>query len=182
MLTRNYSYKEFTSITDKDELYDILFAIQFSKEFKTPVDHLGVGPITELKFGVVKDLQELEDDSLEAVFKAAHLPIDQSRDILSLFQQRSYILEGIKQISNVEKQTLSGGPLTAKEQNALIDENGDNLFDGLSVVIQLATLSNNDVTKWEAIRNLPWSECYAMLLLDSRRNKFQRNLQKNNKI
>lgn len=182
MNVQNYTYKQFTEIKDKDELYDILFAIEFSEEFNKPVDHLGVGPITEFKFGVVKDLQELEDDSLEEVFKAAHLPIDNSRDILSLFQQRSYILEGVKQISEVERQTLSSGPMTARESNALYDEEGNNLFEGLSVVIQLATLSNNDVTKWEAIRNLPWSECYAMLLLDSRRNKFQRNLQKSNKV
>ena len=182
MDVENISYKQFNEITDKDVLYDYLFAIQFGKQFKTPVDHFGVGPITEFKFGVVKDLQELEDDSLEAVFKAAHLPIDQTRDILSLFQQRSYILEGIKQITEVERQTLTAGPMTARESNALYDEEGNNLFDGLSVVIQLATLSNNDVTKWEAIRNLPWSECYAMLLLDSRRNKFQRNLQKSTKV
>lgn len=182
MITKNYTYKQFTEIKDRDELYDVLFAIEFGEQFKTPYDHLNVGEITRLPFGVIKDLQDTEDDSLENIFSICKILIDPNRDILSLYQQRAYILEGVKQITEVERQTLTGGPMTARESNALYDEEGNNLFEGLGSLIQISDLANGDVTKYEAVRETPWETCYAELLLRSRRNKFQRNLQKSNKV
>jgi len=177
---QNISWKELQALEGEDvERY--VFAIEFGEEFNEPIDTLGVGEIQELPFGVIKDIQDTDDDSLENIFSLCKLLIDPNRDILSLYQERSYILEGIKQITEVERRTLSGGAMTAREQNALIDEEGNNLFEGLGSLIQISDLAGGDVTKYDAVRETKWSTCYAELLLRSRRNKFQRNIAKQTK-
>jgi hypothetical protein len=71
--------------------------------------------------------------------------------------------------------------MSARESNALYDEEGNNLFEGLGSLIQISDLAGGDVTKYDAVRETKWSTCYAELLLRSRRNKFQRNIAKQTK-
>lgn len=177
MEIQNISYKELQTLEGEDmERY--VFAIEFGDEFNSPIDTLGAGEIQDFPFGVVKDIQDSDDDSLENIFSICKILIDPNRDILSLYQERAYILNGIKQITEVERQTLSSGTMSNREQNALYDEDGNNLFEGLGSLIQISDLAGGDVTKYEKVRETKWSTCYAELLLRSRRNKFQRNLAK----
>ncbi len=69
----------------------------------------------------------------------------------------NYLKSGVISILETEKIALAYEP-TAKEIEAGMDR-----FEGLGVYMQTRSLTGGDITKFEAVRRLPYSFCFTEL-------------------
>ena len=154
------------------------FALMFVKRFNTPVDEFKVGDVMDLSFGFVKDLQyemergiswqKLVDFVLEAtkLENVADIPLDK----FSRFA--NYLKKSVQTILDVEEQTLAYDP-TDSEQSAGMDR-----FKNLGIYLQIRKLTGGDVTKYDAVRALPYSLCFTELYTSKQLHDYEQELRK----
>jgi len=155
--------KEYLQLEDSDE-YN--FAIKFSGFFNEPIDSMGIGDVYQLKFGLVKDIQQdLADGNVNLEKQIEYLVrIKEGLDIYNCYldevtKTSSYLIEKIIELTEIEGEMLSS--------NSYNDENGlEEYYDKLAklgVILQIRSLANNDVTKFEDIRNTNYQTCFLEL-------------------
>jgi len=156
---------------DSEERKNYDFAIRYSKQSE-PKDILLFGDITKKTFGEVKDWQQLFSDK-ECFVKFLTMFDEKllTLDVFSFFAFYRYVESEVVRVSEVESILLSHEP-TADEVAAGIDR-----FNKFGVALQIDNLAKGDVTKWEAIKQMPYEHCLLKLAIDKNSNDFQRDYQ-----
>jgi hypothetical protein len=160
---RNITYREYLTVDDRSE-YD--FAIKYSYEFNKPVDTFQFGDFVELKFGLIKDIQfdvsiGLTWDNIFSYIKSVKgLDVKEiaGNSLVSICQFKSYILEEIKRINEIETISL-GHTVTADEEAAGIKE-----LAVLGAYTQFRALAKEDITKIEYVKNMKYEDCFLELV------------------
>jgi hypothetical protein len=67
--------------------------------------------------------------------------------------------------------------ISVEDEQAGINE----LFAGLGTILQIRTLANNDITKQEIVKQLPYSVCFLELYIRKQENEFNQRRQNKNK-
>lgn len=172
------SLKEYLELEEKDD-YD--FAIKYSKSiFNKPLDVFGIGDMTELTFGIIKDIQY---DVLEGMNWIKFLEYLQTLTKINLkklvnyklttiCRVKSYIYEEIKRINEIETELLGYTP-DSDEKSAGIDS-----FNQFGTYGQLRKLANEDITKLEDVKKIKYSICLMELYYQKTENEFQTQLMK----
>jgi hypothetical protein len=169
--------KEYIELEDKSE-YD--FAMKYASVFTNKNDEYQIGDMKELSFGFIKDLQyEFEtgakfDQLIQLISSLGQLKkINLGAERLDKFSRFiAYIIEGLKEISEVERQTLMP-VLDIDEEHANIDR-----FEGLGVYLQIRALTGGDITKFDHVRSLPYSLCFTELYAAKQLADYNRELTK----
>lgn len=163
---------EYLLLEDKSK-YD--FALRYAYHFTNPIDEYGVGDVSELPFGFVKDIQEELNGGLSFVMaiellqQLVSVPLaDEPLDKFSRFY--NYIVKGISEINDAERLSL------VEDSEPEEDIAADGLFDGLGVYLQIRKLTGGDVTKYDKVRDRPYSLCFTELYTQKKINEFQKNL------
>jgi hypothetical protein len=133
----------------------------------------------ELTFGQVKDLQhELSQGAatfatIREVLKIYGLDIEAIPVHVSLGMFRG-ICDSIREISELEANNLAGrqDPEVAE---AIQIVGG---FEAFETFPQLDALAGGDPTKYEAVRSLPYNDCFAKLYYDKKVTDFQTEITK----
>lgn len=156
---------------DNEERKDYDFAIRYSKQSEAK-DILLFGDITKKTFGEVKDWQQLFSDK-ECFVKFLTMFDEKllTLDVFSFFAFYRYVESEVVRVSEVESILLSHEP-TADEVAAGIER-----FNKFGVALQIDNLAKGDVTKWEAIKQMPYEHCLLKLAIDKNSNDFQRDYQ-----
>jgi hypothetical protein len=149
--------KEYFELEEKEN-YD--FAIKYSKSvFNKPLDIFKIGDMTELSFGLIKDLQYDIEQGLSWMKFLDYLEeitgIDVKKivnyKLTAICRVRSYILKEIERINEIENELLAYYP-DSDEKNAGIDE-----FNKFGNYGQLRKLANEDVTKLDEVKKIKYS-------------------------
>jgi hypothetical protein len=160
----------------KAKEYD--FAMKFTFPFTDPVDEYKVGDLREQPFGLIKDMQyDIEQgisftqllEYIQTITKIKDLK-DEPLDKLCRFI--AYLKDGIEQILEVEQQTL------AYEASDIEVSSGIDRFQGLGVYLQIRSLTGGDVTKYDAVRALPYHLCYTELYTSKQLKEFEQEQRK----
>jgi hypothetical protein len=161
---------EYCQLTN-DERKDYDFAIKYSEQSEAK-DVLLFGDITKKTFGEVKDWQQLFSDK-ESFVKFLTMFDEKllTLDVFSFFAFYRYVESEVVRVSEIEQKLLSHEP-TADEVAAGIDR-----FNKFGVAIQIDNLAKGDITKWEAIRKMPYEHCLLKLVMDKTANDFTRDYQ-----
>lgn len=179
MKLENISFAEFLSLEDKTE-YN--FAINYSYEFNEPIDEFNIGDFQELSFGLIKDLQDdffngMMDftkmlEYITDVFKIKDIGNER---IDKVFRLIAYIRTSIRNIINVELKSLS------YESNNIEHDAGIDEFSLLGVYMQFHELTGGDVTKYEAVRAMPYHICFTELYTRKLKYEYQKRIERLNR-
>jgi len=173
---RNIKLKEYFELEDKSE-YD--FAIKYSFNFNKEVNIFEVDELMKQPFGLIKDMQyylnELTWERLvEFIEKLSGIDSKKIGDtkLIDICQFKSWIVSEINKINLIEEQALSYD-VTEEEKQAGIDE-----LSMLGTHLQIRSLANDDLTKYEAIRSLPYELCFTELFTKKKLFEYQERLWK----
>jgi hypothetical protein len=109
---KNITYKEFLE-SPEASYYD--FASRYGKQFNEPVDHFNLGDAMLWEFGIIKDIQyDLQtglswDQLINYLCKISNKEVNvfNDTDFIDICQQRTYILNEINKINEVESIKLN---------------------------------------------------------------------------
>lgn len=175
---QNITVSQYFNLEDKSQ-YD--FAMKYAFKFTDPVDEYNVGDVMELPFGVVKDLQyDIErgmnmNNMVDHVLKLTKKKSVANEPLDKFVRFCSYLVEGIKNIMEVEQVTLAY-EASDKEQSAGIDR-----FKDLGIYLQIRSLTGGDVTKIDQVRALPYSTCFTEMYTQKQLKEYENDLRKRNK-
>jgi len=172
----NISFLEYVSLPDRSE-YD--YYLEYG--MLEANDLFKLGNFDDRTFGFVKDMQEhLNFGGLtwEIFFDEMNKATDMNKDniatmsIFELQKARLYCKEQIEHINSIESANLGYKP-TAREEQAGLEE-----FAKYRSFIQIDKLTGGDVTKIDAIKEVPYSICFAKLMLESDKAAYESRLSK----
>lgn len=144
-----------------------------------PLDLFKLGDLTDCQFGFVKDVQDLlnyEGLTWEKFFEeiSNYKKITQRRialmPLFDLHRARLYLKKEVEKINEIESNGLGHNP-SAEEESA-----GINIFEKYRAFLQFDKLTGGDITKIDEIRKLPYSLCFAKLMLEADKAEFESNL------
>jgi hypothetical protein len=167
--------RDYINLEDKSE-YD--FAIRYASIFTNQVDEYKVGDISELTFGFVKDTQyDLENGAtfgkVIEIISDMEIVKDIGAEPLDKFVRFSnYLIESIKQIIDIENQTLSHTP-DADEEEA-----GMNRFDDLGIYLQIRSIAQTFHIEPQKVREWKYSEAFVEMVTAKALNEYERELNK----
>jgi hypothetical protein len=169
------TFKDYVVLADKSE-YN--FAMKYATRFKTAVDELNLGSAMSWKFGIVKDLQFDLGNEMSitkavdyiSLISGVELPEIANYRIDQISRTIAYIQSEIENISNIERIKLSHETTAEQEMAGLED------FSDLGVYMQIRELAGNDVTKIEAVRNLPYDLCFIELYARKKINQYEKKI------
>lgn len=169
------SVAQYLELEDKTE-YD--FAMKFAFVFKEPVDEYGIGDMMEQPFGYVKDFQyEIEQGLsfaklIDLVTETKKIKNIGKEPLDKLMRFANYLITSIEQIVEVENESLAYEP-DPDEIEAGMDK-----FNGLGVYLQIRSLTNGDITKFDQVRKLPYSLCFTEMYTAKQMSDYQKDLMK----
>jgi hypothetical protein len=172
------SLKEYLELEEKEN-YD--FAIKYSKSiFNKPLDLFKIGDMTELNFGIIKDLQYDIENGLTWIKFLEYLEQITGIDIkkivnyklTAICRVKSYIFKEMERINEIENELLSYMP-DSDEQNAGINE-----FNKFGTYGQFRKLANEDVTKLEEVKKIKYSIALMELYYQRVESDYQIRLMK----
>lgn len=168
---------EYFELEDKSE-YD--FAIEFALIFQQSKDEYSINDVTDLPFGIIKDIQdEIENGKMNFVKRCYWIDkIINKKDgswvgkekLIRFITGSNYLINEIEKLINTERIIFSHEP-SIEEEEAGLDR-----FNGLGIYLQLRKLAGNDVTKIEAVKQLPYSLCFTELFTMKQEYDFQKEL------
>lgn len=177
MIIVNYSFKEYSLLTDEERLeFDLI--IEHGKEFNESIDVFNIGELTEKGFGIVKDIQYSLNNGitwkeffeyLEQLTNVNQNDL-QNKSMLDLIRFRNYLMSEIKRINELESILLSYTP-TADEERAGVEE-----FEKLGAYMQIRSLTGGDITKVESVRNIKYTLCLVELRTQKLLSDYQNSL------
>ena len=144
-----------------------------------PLDLFKLGDLTDCQFGFVKDMQDLlnyEGLTWEKFFEeiSNYKKITQRRialmPLFDLHRARLYLKKEVEKINEIESNGLGHSP-SSEEESA-----GINIFEKYRAFLQFDKLTGGDITKIDEIRKLPYSLCFAKLMLEADKAEFESNL------
>jgi hypothetical protein len=167
------SVSQYLELEDKSE-FD--FAMKFAFVFTEPIDEYKIGDIMEQPFGWVKDFQyEIEQGLsfaklIDLVSETGKIK-DIGKEPLDKFMRfANYLITSIQQIVEVENESLAYEP-DPDEVEAGMDK-----FNGLGVYLQIRSLTGGDVTKFDQVRQLPYSLCFTEMYTAKQMSDYQKDL------
>lgn len=172
---KNISLREYVELEDRSE-YD--FAMKYAFRFKEPVDEYGLGDMTELTFGVIKDLQyDIEsgmtfEKLLEYTERLGQIKAIGSEPLDKVMRFSNYIIESIKQIIDVENQTLS------HEADPDEEEAGMERFNGLGVYLQMRSIATTFHITPQEVREWKYADALTEMYTAKQLNDYERDLMK----
>lgn len=168
MELKNIAIYQYFELADQSE-YDYL--LKYCTDSK---DVFSIGDFTALSFGIVKDLQykfsrglmvkEIIDAFCE--IKAIELKDFAKTKWFDFVKACNHLKKQIEFINSIEDSALTSGG------DARLEEAGIDRFNKFGYVIQVDKLAGGDVTKYEQVKNLPYSDCFAKLYLEKERDEF----------
>jgi hypothetical protein len=166
---------EYFDLEDSSQ-YD--FAMKYAFKFTDPVDEYGVGEVTELSFGFIKDFQwDLETGLtmaklIDYVLQLTGKKTVKDEPLDKFCRFCSYLTDGVKTILDNEQETLAYEP-TDQEQAAGMDR-----FKHLGVYLQIRSLTGGDVTRVETVRALPYSLCFTEMYTAKQLKEYEDEIRK----
>lgn len=166
---------EYLVLEDKSE-YD--FAMKFAFIFKEPIDEYGIGDMMEQSFGFIKDFQyEIEqgfsfNKLINLIAETKKIDDIGNQPLDKFMRFANYLITSIEQIVDVENESLAHDP-EPEEIEAGMDR-----FNGLGVYLQIRSLTNGDVTKFDQVRKLPYSLCFTEMYTAKQMSDYQKDLMK----
>jgi hypothetical protein len=176
MKVPNIPFNQYASIPNRSE-YD--YYLRYNK-FE-PVDVFELGPLMDLNFGFVKDMQSLLNYSgltWESYFQmmSSRTGKDQkeiaSIGLFTLQQGRVYLKEQIEQINALESDQLSSGT-TQEEEQAGIEE-----FRIFRSFPQYDKIIKDWGMSWEEVDAMPYDRAFVKLKYDRVYSEFTERLQR----
>ena len=174
---KDITVSEYSEMEDKSE-YD--FAIDFAFTFQQSKDVYQIGDVTDLPFGVVKDMQdEIENGEMNFVRRCFWIDKIKSKKsgtwigkekLINFITGSNYLINEIEKLMNTERIVFTHEP-TIEEEAAGLDR-----FNGLGIYMQLRKLAGNDITKIEAVKQLPYALCFTELYTMKQEYDFQKEL------
>jgi len=82
----------------------------------------------------------------------------------------NYLITSIEQIVEVENESLAYEP-DPDEVEAGMDK-----FNGLGVYLQIRSLTNGDIAKFDQVRKLPYSLCFTEMYTAKQMSDYQKDL------
>ena len=171
------SVAEYFELEDKSE-YD--FAIEFAFVFQQSKDEYLINDVTDLSFGVIKDIQdEIENGEMNFTRRCYWISKILNKEdeswigkekLIRFIIGSNYLINEIEKLINAERIVFTHEP-TIEEEEAGLDR-----FNGLGIYLQLRKLAGNDVTKIEAVKQLPYSLCFTELFTMKQEYDFQKEL------
>lgn len=169
-------------IMSEDKKRDYIFLIDFGKfngEKLKEEDYIYGKPLAELPWGKVKsfmtlyatgDIQQIMQEIMDELGLEFILGMKAWQVILSFRK----ILHDIEKLVEIENNTLvSQFP---SEYGGLLEQVDFTMFN--QEYIQLNDLTGGDITKFEAIRKMPYKECFVQLLYIFKNNEFEKAVTK----
>lgn len=159
MTINNRSLKDFLLKGSQDEMR--LLTHLKPTETKKEVRHLTFMEVQNLKTW-------LSTGKMEDVLKAVGLVQDVSKeelikiDIVTFFGILNALKRQLESIVQAEERGLSGGVTNVKWEAV----NGSERMQKYGMYNTLDNLSGGDITKWEQIKNLRYSEVFLKLMMD----------------
>ena len=178
MIIENITFLEYTLLYGEDrDRYD--FSIRYDITLNTPVDHLEFGDFFKLPCGLIKDTQEsLGEKSLvecleNFIFELKNIDKKEVArfDLIKFCQIKSYFVDQMKTINEVENISLGSTPPTDKQIRAGINE-----FQKLGNYLQFSDLCGGDILKFDQIRKLPYELFFLELLKRKIKSDYENNL------
>lgn len=155
----NRSLKDFLLKGTQDEMR-ILMHLK-PTETKKEARHLTFMEVQNLKTW-------LSSSNMDGILKAVGLVQDVSKeeliqfDIVTFFGYLNSLKRQLESIVQAEERGLSGGVSNVKWEAV----NGSERMQKYGMYNTLDTLSGGDITKWEQIKNLRYSEVFLKLMMD----------------
>ncbi len=178
-MKKDIKLADFLNLSDCSEYVNL---IKNDEEYQIEVDTFKIGDINQLKFGIIKDIQsdfenKITIDFLKQIEYANRIcksinNIDIFELSLKEFCQGScWLLTKLIELNENESELLGGYVPSQEEVEAGIDS-----FNGLGIQMQIRNLANNDVTKFEDIRNTKYETCFIELYIRKIENEYQKRL------
>lgn len=175
---KDITYKEYFEI-DPDEIDTYNRTIRYAIIFNKSEDHFNLGDFMKIPFGIVKDLQyDLSnglglEQAVDYMCQISGKPLSEfiNKKLITICQQRQYMVDEITRLTDIEAKTLSG-TLTDEQIEAGIE-----MFGIFGVYMQLRDLAGNDVTKIESVRQIPYETCFLELYVRSKYAEYEDNYQ-----
>jgi hypothetical protein len=166
-------FKDFL-LDDMDNMtHEQLFAFMNAIEFQESKDWYDIKDVYELPYGIVKDIQQdIESGDFDIFAQLEYLKkiCDKKLYFFKSVQTCNWLMENIIKLLETEAQVL-GGKATQDEIEAGIEE-----FASLGVYNQIRTLTENDITKIEAVRNTKYVWAFLELVARKKESDFTKNL------
>lgn len=175
------TYNQYVTMPE-DKKRDYIFLVDFGKfngEKLKEEDYIYGKPLAELPWGKVKtfmtlystgDTRQIMEDIMDELGLEFILNMKAWQVILSFRK----ILRDIENLLNIENNTLvSQFP---SEFNSMAEQVDFSAFN--TEYFQLNDLAGGDITKFETIREMPYTECFVQLLYIFKNNEFQKMVTK----
>lgn len=169
------SLRQYVELEDRSE-YD--FAMKYAFRFKEPIDEYKLGDMTEQTFGLVKDLQyDIEtgmtfDKLLDYIKQLSKVNDIGAEPIDKVMRFSNYLIESIKQIIEVENQSLSYEPDMDEE------EAGMDRFTGLGVYLQMRSIATTFHITPQKVREWKYADALTEMYTAKQLNDYERELMK----
>lgn len=175
----NYATYSIMSETYKEEY---AFTLEYMKNPPETKDYFGSSDISDLEFIQVKNMQEcMHTSDMEGLYSAISAIPDYSTEkflkakayevILTL----RYICDRINEISQIEREMLRSC-VSGDDYSALVEQVDFSPFP--QYYTQLRELAGNDITKFEAIKHMKYSDCLVELIYRQKQSDFERLVMK----
>lgn len=169
----NITFVDYVNLKDRSEYdYALRYGIYESK------DLFLIGEMVDCPFGFVKDMQDILNyegltwekliDEI-STYKKINKADVANRPLFDLHKFRLYLKEQVEKINEIEQ--ISGHAPEPDEESAGIE-----VFAKYRAFLQYDKLSNGDITKIEEIKKLPYSICFAKLMLDADKADYEEKL------
>ncbi len=166
MEIKDISLRDYLNLPDEErKLYD--FYMKFSLTMNRPIDNYNIGDITKQPFGIVKDIQyDMLNEGLMWYNYIDYLNKMTNRktyylseSIISLCQQKKYIINEIERLTEIENQLLQYTPTDA-EIRAGIEK-----FNPFGVYLQMRSIAIKLNMKISEVREMKYEDALVELTL-----------------
>ena len=162
----NVSIQSYLGLPEDERLrYD--FAIRFGKNITEGRDFFIIGDPKELKFGTIKTMQMLFAGDFDlgkmlgllADVVGANISELVKFGVFDIMQQLHYLRRQIDNINTLEANSL------ASPMNPIHEAAGVKRFNKFGAMLQVDSLANGKVWKYEEVEGLKYNICFSKLLL-----------------
>ena len=178
----NTSYAEFMKLNEEDK-FGYTFQVTYGKFEKK--DYFSSIPLEKRSFGEIKDLMAAASDGEYSFIEQLMTISDYSlenilpRPAYEWIKTLEFISEKIVNFVEME-QTQLVPQVPGKDYSSQMEQVDFSFFS--EEYIQLRELANQDITKIDEIRKLPYETCFVELLYRTKQTDFERLVMQSNKL
>ncbi|MCQ2608738.1 MAG: hypothetical protein MJ197_08645 [Bacteroidales bacterium] len=173
MKIKNYTFKQYSKLPlAKQQEYALMLRLSTNIERK---NYISTEDVEEWTFTLVKELmQNIEDiDAFTNVLLANRKEFQdiEKESAYKVIISIGYVYQRIIELINLEATTLVG-----YTSNEVMEASQGVGFEEFGCYTQLLELANNDITKIEAVEQMPYCDCYTFLRYKAKESLFQKRL------